>query len=416
MLELVKRIFLFGKRRGLWGGGEMEEWNPVFITTCSMNKAGGGHRYGDRPEESRPSSEMVSARSVLYEQIKQLAKPEPERRLRQAKRGPDISHGQPESGGSYLPAYERYARGSFMAALADSLEQQGNTLDAWLKPGRLFFVSGLYGLVDAFEPIQNYDVEMSWPAADHWFKHRSVLAQELGKQLPEKPIVLNCCSDSRYSDLIDWGFFGDQDIPLFHAVDPLDSMREGSQIRAEAGRFAATFGVPTVRALMDGQGVPGKGTNADLHFRQYGPDMNSSDKEIVFSGLDLLPTALIPFVEKALRERFPEGWNKKALGVKPDSAGNLPWDQPSLLYTIDARWEEAFNGKNRWQTSYPLEIWGIVKEMRAVRHRLCHHAFGESHAERALDSMCRLAEAVGNADIANQLKRKRDFIRRKRRG
>jgi cytoplasmic iron level regulating protein YaaA (DUF328/UPF0246 family) len=92
--------------------------------------------------------------------------------------------------GSYCPAHVRYARGQFMTSLEGELEE---TLDLWFDANRLFFLSGLYGIVGASEPIQNYDVELAEKAADHWEKNRNSLTEFLLGSLEKGSTLLDCC-------------------------------------------------------------------------------------------------------------------------------------------------------------------------------------------------------------------------------
>ncbi len=117
--------------------------------------------------------------------------------------------------------------------------------------------------------------------------------------------------------------------------------------------------------------------------------MAKSTRQHVFEGMELLPAALAPFVEKRLESSLTGHWQVQVLerykGLKPDKNGQVDWDQQSLLKVMNIFWMEAFKDV-LGQTER-----AIVNELIAVRNELAHDGkFTYDDAERALDSMRRL--------------------------
>ena len=141
--------------------------------------------------------------------------------------------------------------------------------------------------------------------------------------------------------------------------------------------------------------------------------MAKSTRQYVFEGMEVLPEALVPFVEKRLESSLTGHWQvrvaEKLPGLKPDSSGNIAWDQAALLNAMDRFWSDAF------KTVLGRAESSIVNELVAVRNKLSHNeTFTYDDAERALDSMRRLMEAIGAGVPADQLGKMRDTILRTR--
>lgn len=139
--------------------------------------------------------------------------------------------------------------------------------------------------------------------------------------------------------------------------------------------------------------------------------MAKSTRQYVFEGMELLPTALIPFVEKRLENSLKGHWQlevvQRVQGLKPNSAGEVGWDQQGLLKTMMAFWKDAF----ATVLGHPERSY--VSELLDVRNKLSHNEnFTYDDAERALDSMRRLMEAISAGDTAEQLSKMRDTILR----
>ena len=141
--------------------------------------------------------------------------------------------------------------------------------------------------------------------------------------------------------------------------------------------------------------------------------MAKSTRQHVFEGMEILPGALIPFVEKRLESALTGHWQvetaQRVSGLKPDSNGNIAWDQAALLNAMDRFWTDAFKAVlGRAERS-------IVNELVDIRNKLSHNeTFTYDDAERALDSMRRLMEAIGAGAPAEQLGKMRETILRTR--
>lgn len=139
--------------------------------------------------------------------------------------------------------------------------------------------------------------------------------------------------------------------------------------------------------------------------------MAKSTRQYVFEGMELLPVALIPFVEKRLESSLKGHWQVQVLeklpNLRPNSNGEVGWDQAALLNAMDRFWSEAFKAVlGRAERS-------LVNELSDVRNKLSHNeAFSYDDAERALDSMRRLMEAISAGETAEQLSKMRDTILR----
>lgn len=139
--------------------------------------------------------------------------------------------------------------------------------------------------------------------------------------------------------------------------------------------------------------------------------MAKSTRQYVFEGMELLPDALTPFVEKRLESSVRGHWQievvQRVQGLKPNSAGEVAWDQQGLLKTMMAFWRESFGTV----LGHPERSY--VSELLDVRNKLSHNeTFSYDDAERALDSMRRLMESISAGEVADQLGKMRDTILR----
>ena len=139
--------------------------------------------------------------------------------------------------------------------------------------------------------------------------------------------------------------------------------------------------------------------------------MAKSTRQYVFEGMELLPSALIPFVEKRLESSIKGHWQlevvQRVQGLRPNSKGDVGWDQQGLLKTMMAFWKDAF----ATVLGHPERSY--VSELLDVRNKLSHNeTFTYDDADRALDSMRRLMESISAGDAAEQLSRMRDTILR----
>ena len=138
--------------------------------------------------------------------------------------------------------------------------------------------------------------------------------------------------------------------------------------------------------------------------------MAKSTRQYVFEGMEVLPQALTPFVEKRLESALTGHWQVRVaekLRLHAGPNGDIAWDQAALLNAMDRFWSDAF------KTVLGRAERSIVNELVAVRNKLSHNeTFTYDDAERALDSMRRLMEAIGAGVPAEQLGKMRDTILR----
>ena len=140
--------------------------------------------------------------------------------------------------------------------------------------------------------------------------------------------------------------------------------------------------------------------------------MAKSTRQYVFEGMEVLPEALVPFVEKRLESALTGHWQVRVaekLRLHAGPNGDIAWDQAALLNAMDRFWSDAF------KTVLGRAERSIVNELVAVRNKLSHNeTFTYDDAERALDSMRRLMEAIGAGAPAERLGKMRDTILRTR--
>jgi len=139
--------------------------------------------------------------------------------------------------------------------------------------------------------------------------------------------------------------------------------------------------------------------------------MAKSARQQVFEGMELLPAALIPFVEKRLEAGVGKDWPAQVVerysNLRPNKKGEVAWDQAALLNVMDRFWSEAFRSVlGKAERS-------LINELGDVRNKLSHNeTFTYDDAERALDTMRRLMEAISAGETADQLGKMRDTILR----
>jgi predicted AAA+ superfamily ATPase len=98
---------------------------------------------------------------------------------------------------------------------------------------------------------------------------------------------------------------------------------------------------------------------------------------------------------------------QRVSGLKPNSKGEVGWDQQGLLKTMMAFWKDAFS----MVLGHPERSY--VSELLDVRNKLSHNeTFTYDDAERALDSMRRLMESISAGEVATEIAKMRDTILR----
>ncbi len=138
--------------------------------------------------------------------------------------------------------------------------------------------------------------------------------------------------------------------------------------------------------------------------------MAKSTRQYVFEGMELLPEALIAFVEKRLESAVKGHWQvevaERVSGLRV-TGGTVSWDQQGLLRAMMAFWKDCFAAVLGHQER------SHVSELLDVRNRLSHNeTFTYDDAERALDTMRRLMEAISAGETAAKIGKMRDTILR----
>ncbi|MBC6437846.1 MAG: ATP-binding protein [Rhodobacteraceae bacterium] len=137
--------------------------------------------------------------------------------------------------------------------------------------------------------------------------------------------------------------------------------------------------------------------------------MAKSARQHVFEGMELLPDALIPFVELRLKSTIRGHWQPEVarrVNVTVQD-GVIAWDQQTLLKAMMEFWKDAF-----------APVLGVperayVSELLDARNKLSHNAaFSRDDAARALDTMHRLLEAISAGEVAGRIAAMRDSIHR----
>ena len=139
--------------------------------------------------------------------------------------------------------------------------------------------------------------------------------------------------------------------------------------------------------------------------------MAKSARQAVFEGMELLPKGLQPFVIQRLEAAMGKGWPQDVISRFPEwraeQNGKFNLDTQKLLKILERLWNDAFRDVlDRSHRS-------MVNELVEVRNKLAHDGkFSYDDAERALDSMRRLLEAVSAGQSADEISKMRDTILR----
>lgn len=139
--------------------------------------------------------------------------------------------------------------------------------------------------------------------------------------------------------------------------------------------------------------------------------MAKSARQTVFEGMELLPKGLQPFVMQRLEAAMGKGWPQEVISRfpewRPEQNGKFSLDTQKLLKIMERLWNDVFRDVlDRTHRS-------IVNELVDVRNKLAHDGkFTYDDAERALDSMRRLLEAVSAGQSAEEIGKMRDTILR----
>jgi predicted AAA+ superfamily ATPase len=127
--------------------------------------------------------------------------------------------------------------------------------------------------------------------------------------------------------------------------------------------------------------------------------MAITNRERITSAMEHLSTGLQPFVERELRARLGDQWEKPARDAQKNAKAKINWTDPqTLLGVIWDQWHAVFS-QCLGQSDRSL-----VSELRQVRNQWAHNEqFSSNDAVRALDSMERLLNNVSAGDKAAEV-------------
>jgi len=127
--------------------------------------------------------------------------------------------------------------------------------------------------------------------------------------------------------------------------------------------------------------------------------MAVTNRDRITKAMEHLSAGLQPFVERELREKLGEQWEKPACDNQKNPKAKVNWSDPqTLLGVIWDQWKPVF-GQCLGQSERSL-----TSELRQVRNQWAHNEqFSSNDAIRALDSMERLLSAVSAGDKAAEV-------------
>ena len=139
--------------------------------------------------------------------------------------------------------------------------------------------------------------------------------------------------------------------------------------------------------------------------------MAKSTRQYVFEGMEHMQEALKPFVVRNLEAGLGKNWPYEVVerfpNWRPESNNQFALDTQKLLQIMERCWNDAF--RNVLDRSHR----SLVNELIDVRNKLAHDGkFSYDDAERALDTMRRLLEAVSAGESAEKIGKMRDAILR----
>jgi len=139
--------------------------------------------------------------------------------------------------------------------------------------------------------------------------------------------------------------------------------------------------------------------------------MAKSTRQYVFDGMEHMQNGLHPFVLRSLEAGLGKGWPQEVISRfpewRPEGNGKFTLDTQKLLKLMERLWNDAF--RNVLDRSHR----SMVNELIDVRNKLAHDGkFTYDDADRALDSMRRLLEAVSAGKAAEDIGAMRDTILR----
>lgn len=198
----------------------------LFVSICSLTKKGGGDPEYDADEAIASALTPRLARKLLWrrERIRQLAGETPDVTW-QGVALPQLEHNRhlvrgADFGGDgrarYRPALERY-EGRFFLGLGSDRAAALRT-----SPHHLLLLSGLYGVLRPFEPIQLYSCPLASTVAQLW-RDDGVLTEVLSSYVVERSIerIIDLTAVDAYRRLVDWeevSGYGAQILHCFHVM------------------------------------------------------------------------------------------------------------------------------------------------------------------------------------------------------
>ncbi|MDE0367598.1 MAG: peroxide stress protein YaaA [Gammaproteobacteria bacterium] len=198
----------------------------LFVSICSLTKAGGGQVDYDADEAIASELPPRLARKLVWrrERIRQftgetsdvawqgVTLPELEYN-RQLVQGLDFGG---DDRAHYRPAVQRYDGRFFLGLGAD----RGTVIRA--SKHHLLLLSGLYGILRPFEPIQLYSCPLASSVAQLW-RNDGILTEALCSYVVERSIerIIDLTAVDAYRRLVDWqevSGYGAQVLHCFHVM------------------------------------------------------------------------------------------------------------------------------------------------------------------------------------------------------
>ena len=139
--------------------------------------------------------------------------------------------------------------------------------------------------------------------------------------------------------------------------------------------------------------------------------MAKTTRQFVFEGMEHMQDGLHNFVLQSVKSGLGTNWPQRILGEFPtwqtDPDGKIHLDTQKLLQIMIKFWHEAF------RSTLDQTHRALVSELVEVRNKLAHErTFSYDDAERALDSMRRLLDAVSAGQSVAEITRMREQILR----
>lgn len=210
----------------------------LIVIACSHGKRAGGHRLeGPSPVAWIPQESLrqriISKRNYVYTILKE-AKLEDgfERGGNRAHQPANLAliHGRDLGGvvgddGSYLPAFQRYNGRIYVPITEASWQSYFNNVGRV----RVLIMSGLYGLVEPDEQIQNYDVHLTDTNRAEGINVRSMWLELYTEALDayvryahrgRKVKIFNFLCDRNYVDAVQWHSLPRDLCSVFHFTSP----------------------------------------------------------------------------------------------------------------------------------------------------------------------------------------------------